>query len=664
MTGIKIKSIIFFIALSFLTVANAQQIKKPLTADAELRMDIPSNPIISPDGNNVLFTIRKGDLNTSEWVSQVYLLNVKTKNYFQFSQNAASCTDPQYSPDGKWITFLSSRKFLNQDDSSFQIKVVQLWAAPVAGGEGLNWTYLPNDVEEYAWSDNSRKIALLSEYYNEGVELKKEELEKRKLTVTVYPHKNPDKVLYIFDVKSKKIISSFTLDPGAENISFNSKGDKIIYQTNYTGTDNDAQKFDIYTISLKGRKTQLTSAPGPETNPHYSPDGDNIAFITQTLPDVEFAETDLNIMGSNGRNKENLTKDFNLSVDDFTWRDNQTIFFTVKEGTNTQLYEIRINTGKIKKLSKGNSVISGISFSADGKSLCYLFQNSKSLPEIYVNNLKVSNFSKQLENFKYGTQEVLKYKSKDKKFEIEGILFKPENFDPHKKYPLILIVHGGPYGRFQNKFLQYYAVREFNNAGYLVFAPNPRGSSGYSDQFSQAARYDLGGNDYRDIMAGVNYIISKGYVDTAKMGVTGGSYGGYLTDWIISQSQRFKAAVSMYGIFNLITDWSNSNQPAFEIMWLGYHYWDKPINMDNLYISRSPAFYTQQIITPTLILHGEDDVSTGLANSMEMYQALHAKGVPVKLVVYPRAGHGLENEPNQYLDTIHRSVRWFTKYLK
>ena len=228
---------------------------------------------------------------------------------------------------------------------------------------------------------------------------------------------------------------------------------------------------------------------------------------------------------------------------------------------------------------------------------------------------------------------------------------------------MILTVHGGPYGSFKNTFIQIYGTKIWTDKGYLVFAPNPRGSSGYSDEFAQANRYDLGGGDYRDIMTGVDYIISKGFVDTTRMGVTGGSYGGYLTNWIISQNNRFKAAVSMYGLFSLFTDWSNSVQPAWEKMYLGYYYWEKPINMENQYVSRSPAFYVQNISTPTLIMHGTADIYTNISNSREMYQALHTRGVPTEFVVFPRAGHGLRNEPNQYRDVVERATNWFEKYI-
>ncbi len=637
--------------------------KVPYTMDAQLQLNIPSRPKISPDGNNIIFSMVKADTVKSTWINQLYIFNIKKKEYRRFTKQGDNCTQASFSPDGKWVTFVSSRDYFDKAMNRNTAGTNQLWSAPLSGGEGNAWTNLPENIQAYAWSNDSKKIALLTNKHNPRQHDIDESLKKKRLTVTEFPHSNPEKTLYIMDVNSKKILSAFTLDPGATAIRFNSAGDKIIYQTNYTGTDNDAQKYDIKTISFKGREDQLTNQAGPETNPKYSPDDKHIAYITQTLPDVESAENDLNIMAANSKDKVNLTKNFDLSVDYFVWKDPDIIYFTVHERTNNELYSIDIKSKKITKLTEGNRIISNVTFSNQGKEICYLQSDSKSLPELFLNNQRISNFSSQLKKYSIGTQEVLTYKSSDKKFDIDEILFKPYNFDPHKKYPLILLAHGGPYYRFTNSLLQYYGVHEFNNAGYLVLATNPRGSSGYSDAFGEAARFDLGGADYKDIMSGLNNIIAKGFVDTTRMGVTGGSYGGYLTNWIISQNNRFKAAVSMYGIFSYFTDWSNSTQPAFEKMWFGYYYWQKPINMKNLYVSRSPAFYVQNIKTPTLILHGAEDVSTDVSNSREMYQALHTMGVPVKFVIYPRAGHGLKNEPNQYLDTIHRSLDWFKKYL-
>ena len=654
-----------FMACLFILIISvsveAQNIK-PYTMTDQLKLNIPLNPVVSPKGDKILFTIKKADLQKSKWVTQVWLMDIAAKKYFQFTQDGESCTNPIFSPDEKWVTFLSVRKYLNRESETMESEAVQLWAAPLNGGEAHNLTFLPGGVDEYCWSHDSKRIAFLSNEYNEQKEKEKSINLKIKKDDYVYPEEKPAKILFLLDVQTGKIISSFKLDAGAEDISFSADDQKIIYQTNYTGEYNDEQKYDIYSIDLNGNETQLTNEPGPETLPAYSTSGKLIAYITQTVPDIEFAQTDLNIMNPDGTGKKNLTKDFDLSVNSFVWKDDNTILFTVNEGTNEQLYKITIANGKIEKLTNGNMVVSDISVSDKGD-LCFKSESANTIGDIFLNYKKLTDFSKQLERFNPGTQEIIKYKSQDGKFDIEGILFKPKDFDPGKKYPMILTVHGGPYGSFKNTFMQVYGTKVWTDKGYIVFAPNPRGSSGYSDRFAQANRYDLGGGDYRDIMAGVDYLISKGFVDTTEMGVTGGSYGGYMTNWIISQNNRFKAAVSMYGLFSLFTDWSNSIQPSWEKMYLGYYYWEKPIDMNNQYISRSPSFYVQNINTPTLIMHGDKDLYTNLSNSREMYQALHSKGTPVEFVIFPRAGHGLRNEPNQYIDVVERATRWFEKYI-
>jgi dipeptidyl aminopeptidase/acylaminoacyl peptidase len=645
----KITIIILFLSIISVIPVSAQN--EPITMADQVKLESPYSPVISPNGDKVLFTIRKPDFIQNRWVTQIYLLNVPSDSYYQFTTNGKSCTNPKFSPDGKLVTFLSGRNYLNKESEKMESDGRQIWAAPLSGGEALNLTSIKGGVDEYCWSHRGNLIAFLSEKENDTEGPQK-----------VFPKENPIKVLNLFDVNSGKIISSFELDAGAADISFSSNDNKIIYQTNYTAEYNDDQKYDIFSIDLNGNKTRLTSEAGPETAPAYSPDDKTIAYITQTVPDIEFAETDLNIMNADGTGKKNLTKDFNLSVDNLTWKDNNNIYFTVNEGTNEHLYRITLNDNKIEKLTSGNMEIANVSFSKKGD-LCYASASAKTLNEIFINNKPVTNFGKQLIKYNPTSQEVVSYKSRDGKFNIEGILFKPDNFNPAKKYPLILTVHGGPYGSFKNTFLQTYGTRVWTDNGYLVFAPNPRGSNGYSDAFSQANRYDLGGGDYRDIMDGVDYIISKGIVDTTRMGVTGGSYGGYLTNWIISQNNRFKAAVSMYGLFSLFTDWSNSWQPSWEKMYLGYYYWEKPIDMNNQYVSRSPAFYAQNITTPTLILHGDKDVYTNLSNSREMYQALHTRNVPVKFVVYPGEGHGLRRKPNDYINVVERATKWFKKFI-
>jgi dipeptidyl aminopeptidase/acylaminoacyl peptidase len=651
------KRILLFLVFSTLLLAGDK-----FTIQDKLSMIIPNSVVISPNGDKVLFTIRKADFTESKWNTQVYILDVKTGVYSQFTQNGTSCTTPQFSHDQKWVTFLSSREGLNKEINKLEKGTTQLWAAPLSGGEAHNWTSLPNGVDEYVWSKDGSKIAILSDRYDEVEEAAKSKKLRVKRDEIVFPKVNPIKTLHIFDVNKKVVISSFDLDAGVSNINFNSVGDKIIYQTNITGEYNDDQKQDIYEINLNGNIKQITADNGPETSPIFSPNDKFIAYKTQTVPDIEFAETDLTILNYDNASKVNLTSGFDYSVNSFLWKNAETILFTVNEKTDIHLYEVNISTKKISKVIGGNVSISNLSLSAKGN-LSYKEEDARTYGEISVDGKRVSSFSGQLKNVPKYSQEVISYKSKDGKFDIEGILFKPENFNPKNKYPLIAVLHGGPYGNFRNTLNQSYSVELMTQEGYLVFAPNPRGSSGYSDKFGQANRYDLGGGDYEDIMSGIDFLIAEGIVDSNKMGVTGGSYGGYLTNWIISQNNRFKVAVSLFGIYSFLTDWSNSWQPEFEKMFFGYYYWEKPIDMNNLYINRSPAFYTQNIKTPTLILQGEKDQYTDISNSREMYQALKQIGTPVQFVVYPREGHGIRNEPNHYCDSVERALEWFKKYL-
>jgi len=305
------------------------------------------------------------------------------------------------------------------------------------------------------------------------------------------------------------------------------------------------------------------------------------------------------------------------------------------------------------------------------KQLYYLWEDATHLPEIATlkkdKQQLLTNYSDQLKPFDTGSIQQYSWKSVDGKT-IEGLLFTPPNFDKNKKYPLILTVHGGPYGRFEQNYYQYYFPQMYTSRGYVVFAPNPRGGSGYGDAFSKAIWHKKGGHmggiDYQDIMSGVDALIQDGFVDSTRMGVVGGSYGGYMTNWIISQTNRFSAAVSMYGIFSLFTDWSNSWQPSWEKMYFGEYYWEQPINMENPFVKYSPAFYVTNIHTPVLILHGTKDKYTNLSNSQEMYQALHTLGREVKFVVYSGEHHGLSRWPNDRRDIYRRALQWFDTHLK
>jgi dipeptidyl aminopeptidase/acylaminoacyl peptidase len=654
---------IFCCSLLYAFTVLAQQ--KPFTATDLVKLEYPTTQVISPDAKFVAYMLRTADLQQSQWMTQIYIVSVADKSIRRMTTRAPGCSSPAWSPDGKWLTFLSDRDAVDEKHPDSSGK--NLYALPLDGGEALQLTELRDDVEEYTWSPDGTSIAILAG--EESTAAKRLEAQKRtglKMDWISSLDPKSGKDLWLFDVRHHAIKKIKTLDPGAANFSWSPDGTKLVYQTDYTGEYNDEQKFDLWSIDLAGVQTQLTTVPGPEINAAFSPDGKTIAFITQTVPDIEFAETDLTLMDASGKNIRPMTKNFDRSIKQFMWTPDGTgIVFQAGGGTVNDLYRIEISTGTIRKLTDSRKSIGEISISKKGI-IAATAESESTVKEIAVlnkGNLEIlTHYSKQLENFTLRKQEVISVPSRDGKYSIEAIVAKPYDFHAGEKYPLLLAYHGGPYDNFENVFLQKYPVQLFAQEGAIVVLPNVRGSSGYQDEFGQSIRYDLGGGDYRDAMDVVDYLISTGIVDTTRMGVMGGSYGGYLTNWTITHTERFKAAISMYTVFSFFTDWGNSWQPAFEQMYLGYNYWEKPIDMSSRWVNQAPMTYVKNITTPTLILQGTADVYTNISNSREMYQAFKELGKTVEFVVYPRAEHGLRTEPNQYINIMERATGWFGKY--
>jgi len=492
---------------------------------------------------------------------------------------------------------------------------------------------------------------------------KKERDKKLKFDPTVVDKEKYRKEFYIVDVKTKKERKIFTGDYGIEQFDVSPDGKFVVYNTNYTGDIDDSKKFDLWLLEVEtGKSKQLTKRPGGERQPKWSPDGKYIAFVADLDPKFTYSQEELFIADPQTGEIKNLTEKFDVGIVSYEFSKSEPgkIYARTASGVYTHIYTISINDGTIKEFLGGERVFGDIAVS--DKVLAFLVEDKTSAPDVYVLKngelKKLTDLNPQLKNFTFGEQTVIRWKSFDG-WVIEGVLVKPVNFEKGKRYPMLVAVHGGPYGRIQDILRQYYNLQVWANEGYLVFAPNFRGSSGYSNKFGIANFKDLGGGDFKDIMAGIDYIVKELKIaDENKIGIFGGSYGGYMTNWAITQTDRFKAAVSMFGIFNLITDYSNSYLPSWEPDYLGDYYW----NNLKIYLERSPFYYVKNIKTPVLIMHGDEDPNTFISNSKEMYQALKHLGKTVEFVRYPREGHGFR-EPNHRIDEFYRCLAWFNKYL-
>jgi dienelactone hydrolase len=363
-----------------------------------------------------------------------------------------------------------------------------------------------------------------------------------------------------------------------------------------------------------------------------------------------------------GGEPRNLFADVPYDAHDLFWSwTDGSLYALVADRTNGPL--VRITESGVEHVTAADAGVDCSGFhSAQGTVVAILEDNARP-PELYAieadgTRRPLTELSKAfVEQYALPRQEVVRWQTDGG--EIEGVLTYPLDHTPDKTPPLVVIVHGGPKGRAANTLRSYNMHAVWASEGYMVLRPNFRGSEGYGNAFAVANRRDLGGGDFRDVMAGVDHLLEQGLVDTKCMGIMGGSYGGYMTNWAIGQTDRFTAAISQFGIFNLVTDYSNSELSRWDPEYMGALYWEDP----EIYRQCSPSSYLENMKTPVLIIHGDSDSNTFISNSKEMYQALRARDVEVQFAHYPREGHGVR-EPNHKLDEMRRCLAWFDKYLK
>jgi len=662
----KRSSISCLLAVVFL-LSNAAAQDKRLTFKDALSWKTPGSLEISADGQYIAFTLRETDWNRSKYVSHVWLTDLSTGKTRQFTNGTAGESSPVFSPDGMLLAFVSSRSDPLKGGSDDTPAKRQIWLIPVHGGEAYTLTAAPEGVRNYAWRHDGSVIFFTTrESPDKGVKARNDKLKKQKFDAVVKDKERYRNEIWQIDIHTKKAKRLYGGDYGLGSIAPSPDGAHIAYTTNLTGIPDDGDKTDIWLLDVaSGTSRRLTSRQGSESSPQWSPDGGRILFSAPLATTKVPSQSELFIIPSSGGTPVNVTKDFDRSVGGAQFTPGgKDALVTVSDGFYTHLYRLNIDKKSMTPLVKAPVNIRSFCIAKRAGTVASIQSSGSTLPDIFVMDIngeharKITDVNPQLKNFQLAPQEVIHWKSADG-MPVEGLLVKPLGYTPGERVPLIVSVHGGPHGRSTDGLTGGINHQVLAAQGYAVLMTNFRGSSGYNAQFDGANFKDLGGGDYRDIMSGVDKVIAMGIADPARMGVMGGSYGGYMTDWIITQTDRFAAAVSMYGIFSLITDFSNSNIPTWELRYLDDYYWD---NFD-IYLQHSPMYYVKNVRTPTLIMHGQADPNTFIANSNEMYQALKKMNAVVEYVTFPREGHGIGGEPNHALDKCRRAAGWFEKYV-
>lgn len=636
---------------------------KGWTLDEMMKVKSVGNVQVSPDGRRVVFTVTEAIMtdDKSDMLTHIHMANADGSNAYQFTYGDKSCSNPRWSPDGRWIAFTSSRSGKEN-----------IWLIRADGGEAQQLTDVKSGVGSYRWSPDSKLIAFtMPDPPTEA----QEKAEKGKNDAKVIDENIKFNRLWVIpiekDANGKREPRQLTKENYnvSGNFDWSPDGKTIVFSHTLTPRADDWPSADISTVAVaSGEVKRLVSTGAAESSPLFSPDGRQIAFVATDNPPTWARDARVYIIGAGGGQARPLAETYDRQPDLVGWSaDGQSVYFTETRGTVGRLSALPVTGGRPQDLDRGDVDMLGVNLNATRTAIGFIGQTSARPNEAYVSRLpayapvQVSRVNAEFLNHVTGRTEVIRWKSSDG-MEIEGLLTYPVNYKPGLRYPLLLIIHGGPAGVFRETFIAggggAYPIAAFADQGFAVLRPNVRGSSGYGKQFRYANYQDWGGGDFRDLMTGVDHVISMGIADPERLGVMGWSYGGFMTSWIITQTKRFKAASVGAGVTNLMSFTGTTDIPSFIPDYMRAEFWD---NLD-VYRNHSAMFNIKGVTTPTLIQHGEQDERVPISQGFELYNALKRQNVPVKMIVYPRTPHGLR-EPKLRLDAMKRNLEWFTHYL-
>ncbi|MGC1416253.1 MAG: S9 family peptidase [Candidatus Acidiferrum sp.] len=638
------------------------------TIDQSLEMKYAFNPAMSPDGKRVVYEVTRTNWEDNAFERDLWIVDAATGEGHQLTASKKSSTDAAWSPDGMWIAFLSDRpgQITGTPEGKKQIYLIS-----ADGGEARQLTKVETGVSNFDWSPDSKKLAFTAEDpESKAMKDRKEKYGEFQVVHADYTMTH----LWTIEIPAPEAeaisepkrltegtefsVGGFSWSPDATRIAFSAQRDPDLIS---------GDTADIYVVALNDRKVKkIVSTPGPDEDPKWSPDGKQIAYVTADGSKYFFyTNHKIAIVDANGGAPRVLTDAFDEDAGLIAWGANG-IYFAAQQKTYAHLFRLNPETKHIEQLSSPEHLVAiSFSFSKDYRRVAYRGAPENEYPEIYATSVaswqpkKLTAMGDQLKPFKVARREVISWKSGDGTV-IEGVLLKPPDFDPKKKYPLLVVIHGGPTGVDLPLLSadRYYPIERFVAKGALILRPNYRGSAGYGEKFRSLNVRNLGVGDYADVISGVDSLIAKGFVDKDRVGSMGWSEGGYISAFITASSDRFKAVSVGAGISDWMTYYVNTDITPFTRQYLHATPWDDP----EIYKKTSPITYIAKARTPTLIQQGENDRRVPIPNGYELRQALEDHGVPVKMVVFKGFGHGI-TKPKQQRAVMEENEEWFAKYI-
>ena len=616
----------------------------------------------SKDGNHIAMVVREALIEgeKSEYLNQIWVYTDGSESLTQFTYNDKSSSHPRFSPDGQYLAFISNRT-----------EKPQIWMIKSDGGEAWQFSYEKEGIGSFKWSTNGNEIAFLMQDPKTELEEKNEKEKKDVIMVDQnfkYSHLYLKKFSSGIDTtKAEKItegnfdITGFDWDPDGSQIVF-AHAKEPTFNSRYISGD-----ISIVKMSSK-RVKKIVDWDGVDTNPYFSPDGKLIAFTSSGKTQEPIGLNDLYIIKSNGGKPKKLGETPNRSLNIINWSSNSNhVYVGDRDKTNSEIYKISVKDTDVKPIIQSKGNISSVSLYDKGDKIVLAKEQLDTPSEVFISVLskispkQISNFNSKLKLPVLARTELIKWKSKDG-LSIEGLLTYPSNYKKNKKYPLALIIHGGPSGVFPQSYTGnpgIYMIEYLASKGYAIIRPNPRGSTGYGKDFRHANFKDWGFGDYEDIMSGVDKVIDMGLADSKRMAVMGWSYGGYMTSFVVTRTNRFKAASMGAGLPNLVSMTTTTDIPDYLVAHMGGEFWD---NYET-YEKHSAIYRFKNIQTPTQVIHGANDLRVPFTQGQEFYVGLKRKGVPTEMVVYPRTPHG-PREPKLLMDVSPRILEWLDKYIK
>ena len=642
------------------------------------------DPQLSPDGRTIAFTVGTVNLAANRVVNQIYTVNVDGSSQRQLTRGDKSSSSPRWSPDGKRIAFVTDG---------------QIWTMRPDGGDREQVTKISTGASEPVWSPNGRLIAFVSDVYPQCATDECNKAEDEKADASKVKAHVTDRLLYrhwvewrdrkrthVFVVASDGGVAreitpgDFDSPPYAASSSidyaFSPDSSEIAYLRNPDKIEAISTNSDIYVVSLNGgtAKNITVANHGYDATPIYTPDGKYIIYRSEATPGFEADRWRIMRYDRSTGQAVELTRGFDQQADEIALsKDGRTVFFNADFNGRKPIFSVpvepdfRQRTATQVKLVVPNVSTSNLNAAPDG-TLVFSASTTATPAEVFRSNANgsgvtaITRFNGDvLRAFGMRPVEDLQWKGA-MNATVHGFLLKPAQFDPAKKYPLIVLIHGGPQGAWDDNWGYRWNPQVFANRGYIVFMPNPRGSSGYGQQFLNEVSTDWGGRAPTDIANGIASVVQKPFIDRSRIGAAGASYGGYMVDWLLGHNNdprfRIKAFVSHAGVYNL-----ESMAGATEELWfVNWEFkgmpWQNPVN----YQRWSPNKFVNNFNTPTLVSCGELDFRVPNDQSFQLYTALQLRGVPSKLIVFPDEGHWIMKPQNS--EFWYKNVLdWFGKYL-